>query len=162
VINFDVPADPASYLHRVGRTARAELTGDAFTLVAPDEESDLRAIEKVLGQPLPRVTLTGFDYAARPEVMPHNPQHGHRGQTRGRSQHAPAPHRGGGGGHHGGGRPAGGGGQSHGQRRGNGGGPGRGRGQHDARMQAILDKHAPASTGDTGRSDRSGQRRRFR
>src|SRR5881628_1444907 len=43
VINFDVPADPDSYIHRVGRAARAEARGDAFTFVAPDEESDLRA-----------------------------------------------------------------------------------------------------------------------
>src|SRR5512137_2506794 len=46
VINFDVPQDPDAYIHRVGRTARAEMTGDAFTLVSPDEEQDLRAIER--------------------------------------------------------------------------------------------------------------------
>ena len=43
VVNFDVPHVPEDYIHRVGRTARAELTGDAFTFVAPDEEADLRA-----------------------------------------------------------------------------------------------------------------------
>ncbi|HKZ21523.1 MAG TPA: DEAD/DEAH box helicase, partial [Acidimicrobiia bacterium] len=64
VINFDVPADPESYVHRVGRTARAEATGSAFTLVSPDEEPDLRSIERTLGRSLPRVTLPGFDYAA--------------------------------------------------------------------------------------------------
>ena len=42
VINFDVPAQPDDYIHRVGRTARAELTGSAFTLVAPDDEENLR------------------------------------------------------------------------------------------------------------------------
>ena len=42
VVNFDVPAVPEDYIHRVGRTGRAELTGDAFTFVAPDEEADLR------------------------------------------------------------------------------------------------------------------------
>jgi ATP-dependent RNA helicase RhlE len=172
VINFDVPEDPDSYIHRVGRTARAEETGDAFTLVAPDEEPDLRAIERVLGQPLPRVTLPGFDYAARPVGMPQTRQPGHRGQTHGRSQHAPSHHRGAGGGHASGGRPGGGysggghagsgGGQSHHKRRGNGGGPSRGRGQHDSRMQAILDKHAPAPAGDATRSNRPGHRRRFR
>jgi ATP-dependent RNA helicase RhlE len=62
VVNFDVPADPDAYVHRVGRTARAEATGDAFTLVSPDEETDLKAIERALGRPLPRVTLPGFDY----------------------------------------------------------------------------------------------------
>ncbi len=77
VINFDVPADPDSYVHRVGRTARAEATGDAFTFVSPEEEDDLRAIEKVLGRQLPRVTLPGFDYGALPEARP-APHDAHR------------------------------------------------------------------------------------
>jgi ATP-dependent RNA helicase RhlE len=66
VVNFDVPEVPDDYIHRVGRTARAEAVGDAFTFVAPDEENDLRAIELVIGKRLPRVTLPDFDYAARP------------------------------------------------------------------------------------------------
>jgi ATP-dependent RNA helicase RhlE len=65
VINFDVPGVPEDYIHRVGRTARAELTGDAFTFVAPEEEPDLRAIERAIGKALPRVTLPGFDYGKR-------------------------------------------------------------------------------------------------
>ena len=65
VVNFDVPAVPEDYIHRVGRTARAEATGDAFTFVAPEEEGDLRAIERAIGKRLPRVTLPGFDYATR-------------------------------------------------------------------------------------------------
>ena len=65
VVNFDVPAVPDDYIHRVGRTARAEATGDAFTFVSPEEQSDLQAIEKAIGKRLPRVTLPGFDYAAR-------------------------------------------------------------------------------------------------
>ncbi|MGH7499798.1 MAG: DEAD/DEAH box helicase [Gemmatimonadales bacterium] len=67
VVNFDVPAAPEDYIHRVGRTARAEATGDAFTLVSPEEEGDLRSIERVVGKRLPRVTLPDFDYAAKPE-----------------------------------------------------------------------------------------------
>src|SRR5215831_14495361 len=66
VVNFDVPNVPEDYIHRVGRTARAELTGDAFTFVAPEEAGDLRAIERAIGKQLPRVTLPGFDYAKRP------------------------------------------------------------------------------------------------
>src|SRR5262245_26266192 len=66
VINFDVPADPDSYIHRVGRTARAEATGDAFTFVSPDENAELADIERALGKRLPRVTLPGFDYAKKP------------------------------------------------------------------------------------------------
>ena len=62
VVNFDVPAMAEDYIHRVGRTARAEATGDAFTFVAPDEENDLRAIERAIGKRLPRITVPGFDY----------------------------------------------------------------------------------------------------
>jgi ATP-dependent RNA helicase RhlE len=65
VVNFDVPAAPDDYIHRVGRTARAEATGHAFTFVATEEENDLRAIERAIGRRLPRVTLPDFDYAAR-------------------------------------------------------------------------------------------------
>jgi ATP-dependent RNA helicase RhlE len=67
VVNFDVPQAPEDYIHRVGRTGRAEATGDAFTFVAPDEESDLRDIEKAIGRRLPRVTVPDFDYSARPD-----------------------------------------------------------------------------------------------
>jgi ATP-dependent RNA helicase RhlE len=66
VINFDVPAMPEDYIHRVGRTARAEMTGEAFTFVAPDEMNDLRAIERAIGKALPRVTLPDFDYQQKP------------------------------------------------------------------------------------------------
>ena len=66
VVNFDVPGMPEDYIHRVGRTARAELTGDAITFVAPDEENDLRAIERAIGKRLPRVTVPDFDYAQKP------------------------------------------------------------------------------------------------
>ncbi len=66
VVNFDVPHVPEDYIHRVGRTARAELTGDAFTFVSPQEENDLRAIERAVGKKLDRVKLDGFDYGARP------------------------------------------------------------------------------------------------
>ncbi len=66
VVNFDVPHVPEDYIHRVGRTARAEMTGDAFTFVSPEEEADLRAIEKAIGKRLPRVTVPGFDYSRRP------------------------------------------------------------------------------------------------
>jgi ATP-dependent RNA helicase RhlE len=68
VVNFDVPAAPEDYIHRVGRTARAEMTGHAFTFVAPEEEDDLRAIEKAVGRRLPRVTLPDFNYNARVTV----------------------------------------------------------------------------------------------
>jgi ATP-dependent RNA helicase RhlE len=65
VVNFDVPNIPEDYIHRVGRTARAGLTGDAFTLAAPEEHAELLAIERAVGNKLPRRTLEGFDYDAK-------------------------------------------------------------------------------------------------
>ncbi|HSP14059.1 MAG TPA: DEAD/DEAH box helicase [Thermoanaerobaculia bacterium] len=66
VVNFDVPNVPDDYIHRVGRTARAEMTGDAITFVAPDEENDLRSIERAIGKRLPRITVPDFDYRHKP------------------------------------------------------------------------------------------------
>jgi len=98
VINFDVPADPDSYIHRVGRTARAEATGDAFTFVSPDEDQELHDIERRLGKRLPRVTLPGFDYAKRPleklEIPIHERLAAHRaarGASTRRKSSAPPP-----------------------------------------------------------------------
>ncbi len=62
VINFDMPNTPEDYIHRIGRTARAEATGDAFTLVDREEEPMVTDIERAIGKPLPRVTLPNFDY----------------------------------------------------------------------------------------------------
>ena len=67
VVNFDVPQAPDDYVHRVGRTGRAEAVGDAFTFVSPQEETDLRDIEKAINRRLPRVTVPDFDYSAKPE-----------------------------------------------------------------------------------------------
>ena len=68
VVNFDVPLASEDYIHRVGRTARAEATGEAFTFVSPEEESDLKQIERAIGRQLPRVTVSGFDYSAKPQA----------------------------------------------------------------------------------------------
>jgi ATP-dependent RNA helicase RhlE len=66
VVNFDVPTTADDYIHRVGRTARAEATGDAYTFVCAEEEDDLRQIERAVGKRLPRVTVPDFDYQAPP------------------------------------------------------------------------------------------------
>lgn len=66
VVNFDVPMAPEDYIHRIGRTGRAEATGEALTFVSPDERGDLAAIERAVGRKLPVVTLPDFDYNARP------------------------------------------------------------------------------------------------
>jgi ATP-dependent RNA helicase RhlE len=75
VINFDTPGQPDDYIHRVGRTGRAERTGSAFTFVSPDEESNLRGIERAVGKRLPRVTLPDFDYDSK--AAPAADQHRH-------------------------------------------------------------------------------------
>ena len=66
VVNFDVPGLPEDYIHRVGRTARLAATGEALTLVSPDEEADLRTIERAVATRIARLTLPGFDYGMKP------------------------------------------------------------------------------------------------
>ncbi|HTT16257.1 MAG TPA: DEAD/DEAH box helicase [Thermoplasmata archaeon] len=108
VVNFDVPHEPEVYIHRVGRTARAQRRGDAYTLVAPDEEADLARIEKLLHAPIARARIPGFAYdAAAPPRPPSQP--GRPGGDGRRGRHGPPQrHRGGGGRPRGyGGRPQG-------------------------------------------------------
>jgi ATP-dependent RNA helicase RhlE len=67
VINYDVPATPDAYIHRIGRTGRASRSGDAFTLVTAEDDAMVRAIDRVLGHRVERRTLPDFDYRARPQ-----------------------------------------------------------------------------------------------
>src|SRR5437660_8707234 len=60
VINYDVPAAPEDYVHRVGRTGRAGNQGKAITIVAPVDELSMRAIERLTGQAVKRVVPKGF------------------------------------------------------------------------------------------------------
>ena len=62
VINFDVPQHPEDYVHRIGRTGRAESAGDAFTLMVAEDASHVQAIERFIGQKVERVKLEDFDY----------------------------------------------------------------------------------------------------
>ncbi|MHC4913617.1 MAG: DEAD/DEAH box helicase [Planctomycetota bacterium] len=66
VINFDVPAFPEDYIHRIGRTGRAEATGDAITFVSRDEQKYLRRIEKFIGRDFTPLECPGFTY-----IKPH-------------------------------------------------------------------------------------------
>jgi ATP-dependent RNA helicase RhlE len=66
VVNYDVPHTPEDYVHRIGRTGRVEAVGDAFTLMSPEEQKDVLAIERFLGRSIPRVLLPDFDYKAKP------------------------------------------------------------------------------------------------
>ncbi len=61
VINFDVPRSPEDYVHRIGRTGRAGLTGEAISLVAPDDHEALAAIEKLIKKRIERVLVAGFE-----------------------------------------------------------------------------------------------------
>ena len=63
VINFDVPHHPEDYVHRIGRTGRAQSVGDAFTIMTAEDLQEVAAIEHFIGQKIPRVKLEGFDYA---------------------------------------------------------------------------------------------------
>jgi ATP-dependent RNA helicase RhlE len=88
VINYDIPGQSEDYIHRVGRTARAAMTGDAFTFVAPQEEGDLRMIERAIGTKLQRIVVEDFDYkASAPEQSDYRdnsrqPRGGFRGGDR--------------------------------------------------------------------------------
>ncbi|MDP2267836.1 MAG: DEAD/DEAH box helicase, partial [Deltaproteobacteria bacterium] len=62
VINYDIPNTTDAYIHRIGRTGRATRSGDAYTLVSSEDKLMVRAIEKVLGSPIERRTVDGFDY----------------------------------------------------------------------------------------------------
>jgi ATP-dependent RNA helicase RhlE len=66
VINYDMPSTVEAYTHRIGRTGRAELTGEAFTFTTPEDEPLVRGIERVLGSRIERRTLSGFDYSSTP------------------------------------------------------------------------------------------------
>src|SRR5262245_5399345 len=72
VINYDMPDTADAYIHRIGRTGRAQRTGDAFTLVTDEDRDMIRALERIMGQPLKRETLPDFDYTV---AAP--PRHGH-------------------------------------------------------------------------------------
>jgi ATP-dependent RNA helicase RhlE len=70
VINYDMPDTADAYIHRIGRTGRAQRTGDAFTLVTPEDNDMIRALERIMGKPLTRLTLDDFDYS-----LPAPPRH---------------------------------------------------------------------------------------
>jgi ATP-dependent RNA helicase RhlE len=63
VINFDVPHHPEDYVHRIGRTGRAQSVGDAFTIMTAEDLQEVAAIEHFIGQKIPRVKLEGFNYS---------------------------------------------------------------------------------------------------
>ena len=86
VINYDVPQHPEDYIHRIGRTGRAEAHGDAFTIMVAEDAGHVFAIERFISQKIPRVKLENFDYrytAVFEESKPGQPQGGFPGKVRG-------------------------------------------------------------------------------
>jgi len=68
VINYDMPGTADAYIHRIGRTGRAQRAGEAFTFMIPDDQALVRKIEKIMKEKLPKKTLPDFDYAVpKPE-----------------------------------------------------------------------------------------------
>lgn len=94
VINYDIPDTADTYIHRIGRTGRAEREGDAMTLVTADDAATIREIERALKAPIERVTVAEFDYSvpapvhndvqrgSRPQ---HTPRHGQRSPSSART-----------------------------------------------------------------------------
>ena len=103
VINYDIPNIPEDYVHRIGRTARAEATGDAISLVSQEEASFIHKIERLTGVKIAREPIAGFEPNLHRAVGPPPgpmPRHGHSGQRPG--GHGPWGQRSGGGPRHGG------------------------------------------------------------
>jgi ATP-dependent RNA helicase RhlE len=90
VINYDVPQHPEDYIHRIGRTGRAEHTGDAFTIMTAEDGSHVFAIERFISQKIPRVKMEGFNYKYTmlfEEAKAGQPQGGFPGKVRGGRVH---------------------------------------------------------------------------
>ncbi|MSR66910.1 MAG: DEAD/DEAH box helicase [Pedosphaera sp.] len=89
VVNYDFPMHPEDYVHRIGRTGRANAIGDAISFVTPENHSDLRALERFIGRGIVRKKAEGFNYAtpttpkaysSAPPQRPHSAPRGHSTQ----------------------------------------------------------------------------------
>ena len=84
VINYDMPNTPDAYIHRIGRTGRADQNGDAFTLITRDDNQMVNAIDRIIGSKVERRTLKDFDYNAPAQkkhmrAVPRSHRHGGKG-----------------------------------------------------------------------------------
>ncbi len=73
VVNYDMPNTPEDYIHRIGRTARVKASGRATSFITAEDHMQLRAIEKLLGQPIPRAA--GSAAPAQQALPARNPRH---------------------------------------------------------------------------------------
>jgi ATP-dependent RNA helicase RhlE len=95
VIQFDLPEVPETYVHRIGRTARAGASGEAVALCSHEDRDKLRAIEKLIRQSIPseqRPGATAEELAARPPEAPRPPRQPQRKPQQRQAQHRPAGH----------------------------------------------------------------------
>lgn len=86
VINYDIPATADAYIHRIGRTGRAERSGDAFTLITDEDSQMVRAINAAIGTSVERRILDGFNYGSPCSASP-------AGAVKERSKRPPTPKR---------------------------------------------------------------------
>ncbi len=103
VVNYDFPMHAEDYVHRIGRTGRAQAIGDAISFVTPEDHDALRSLEKFIGRGVVRKRAEGFNYAAAPAPRPagaqdRRPQPARGGRPGGRPGGAPKRPGGGGGG----------------------------------------------------------------
>jgi ATP-dependent RNA helicase RhlE len=89
VINYDFPPQPEDYVHRIGRTGRAQAIGDAISFVTSEDYAALRALEKFISRGIPRKKMEDFDYTEekepvswRPDTRPRSSQQAHRPASR--------------------------------------------------------------------------------
>ncbi len=93
VINYDIPDTATNYIHRIGRTGRAERTGDAITFITSEDASEVRDIERRLGTKVEKKKLEGFEYGVDTPAPASAPSHGHSSSHgRPRGPHAPRQH----------------------------------------------------------------------
>jgi ATP-dependent RNA helicase RhlE len=88
VVNYDFPMHPEDYVHRIGRTGRAQAVGDAISFVTPEDQSALRSLERFIGRGIVRKRCEGFNYTAAAPVKAPSEQ---KGQGPLRAQAHPKP-----------------------------------------------------------------------
>ena len=85
VVNFDFPMHPEDYVHRIGRTGRAQAIGDAISFVTPEDRDALRTLERFIGRGVVRKRADDFDYHAVPAASPERREHRPFAQSKSRS-----------------------------------------------------------------------------
>ena len=87
VLNYDFPMHAEDYVHRIGRTGRAHAVGDAISFVTPEDQSELRTLERFIGRGIVRRKAEGFDYAASAPPSNAAAQQRHHPSAHGSSSH---------------------------------------------------------------------------